>query len=256
MHSKHRYSFMHTFIDSLTMQQTIEQIKHCIEQRIPMQHVVINASKLILMKDNRELTKIVNNCSIINADGQAIVWAGKLLGIPIPERVAGVDLMYHLLQMAERKQYRVYILGARENVLELAVSAMVKRFPKLQIAGYHHGYFHRDQEQEIVKRISASEADILFVGMSSPLKEYWLNKHLFDLQTPFNMGVGGSLDIWAGYTNRAPVWMQKAGMEWLYRLCQEPQRMWKRYLIGNTKFIQLVLRHYFNPVEAVNHDIN
>ncbi len=248
-----RYPFLHTFINALTMEETLQWVESVILERRLVQHVVINAGKVVLMRQNPQLLKIVNDCEMINADGQAVVWAARWLHIPVPERVAGVDLMLKLLDLAENRGYRVYILGAEAAVLEQAINNLRLTHPNLQIAGSHHGYFSDAEEDLVVNGIANNEADILFVAMSSPKKEIWLHRNMTRLRVPFCMGVGGSIDIVANITSRAPVWLQQLGFEWLYRLLQEPRRMWKRYSVSNTVFILLVckalLRQCFNRIQ-------
>ncbi len=229
-------------IDALTMEQTLQAVEQIILLKHPVQHVVVNAAKLVALERDQRLKHIVNSCQLINADGQSVVWASKLLGRPLPERVAGIDLMHELIQLAARKGYKVYFLGAREDVINSAVITIRHKYPQLKIVGFRNGYFGERENAAVIESIRDARPDILFVGMSSPKKEYWLADNLDKLEVPFCMGVGGSFDVVAGVTRRAPLWLQRCGLEWLYRLAQEPRRMWKRYLIGNTKFILLVLQ--------------
>lgn len=227
-------------IDRLNMQQTLERCREIVDRGLFAQQVSINAAKLVAMRRDRDLREIVNRSSLVNADGQAVVWASHLLGDPLPGRVAGIDLMHGLLAMAEKEGYGVYILGARREVLEVAVRRLRSRFPRLRIAGYRDGYFSEDESQQMATDIRASGAQILFVAISSPRKERWLGKHGTGLNVPLVMGVGGSIDIIAGVTRRAPDSWQKLGLEWLFRLLQEPRRMFARYLISNLRFSALV----------------
>ena len=127
-----------------------------------------------------------------------------------------------------------------------------KKYPSLQIVGYRNGYFSEEEEPQLVKDMASSGADIMFVAFSSPKKEYWIRKYLKDLNIPFVMGVGGSFDVIAGSTKRAPLWMQKCGMEWFYRFIQEPRRLWHRYIIGNISFMIYVLKYKFELM--LNHN--
>jgi len=205
-----------------------------------VQHVVINAGKVVMMEDVAGLREIVASCDLVNADGQSIVWAGRLLGLEVPERVAGIDLMHRLLDEAEGKAWPVFFLGAKPDVLEACVRTLQEKHPRLTVAGFHDGYFNDDAG--VARLVCDSGARLLFVGMSSPRKETFLAEHLEEMGPVFAMGVGGSFDVVAGLTTRAPRWMQKAGLEWFYRLVQEPQRMWRRYLVGNVRFARIVLR--------------
>lgn len=237
-----RYKIFNTFIDAYTFDETLEKIKHIIENRIPTQHVVLNASKINLMQEDNKLTDIVNQCPLINADGASIVWAARKMKIPVPERVTGVDLFRKLVELSNETGYRIFLFGATEQVVLAVRQRFEKQYPNIQIVGTRNGYFKPEESLTIAKEIAATNADILFVAFSSPMKEYWIHKHFSDLKIPFVMGVGGSFDIVAGITKRAPLWMQNAGLEWFYRLIQEPRRMFKRYLVGNTKFVLLTFR--------------
>lgn len=242
MDSGKRYKIFNTYIDALTFDESVSEIKSIIKKKMPTQHVVINASKVNLMQQDVELTRIINSCPLINADGASIVWAAKKLGIPIPERVTGIDLFMKLVEIAAKEQFRIYLFGAKEDVVTYVKNKFESDFPGIQIVGYRNGYFHEDEELNIVKDISESKPDILFVAFSSPKKEYWINKYLNEMNVPFVMGVGGSFDVVAGVTKRAPKWMQNHGLEWFYRFIQEPKRMWNRYVIGNMKFIWLTFK--------------
>ncbi len=219
------------------MDETIAEVEKIIKAGKPTQHVVINALKVNLMNENEDLRKIVNDCPLINADGASIVWAAKQLGIPLTERVAGIDLFENLVKLAAEKGYTIYLFGTKEEVVQKVKNIFMEKYPSLQIVGVRNGYFTEADEPEIVKNMADSHADMMFVAFSSPKKEFWVNKYLNDLHIPFVMGVGGSFDVVAGVTNRAPKWMQDHGLEWFYRFIQEPRRLWNRYVIGNWKFV-------------------
>lgn len=238
-----RYQILNTYVDAISMDETIKEVEKIIENKIPTQHVVINASKVNLMEKDEVLRNIVNSCPLINADGASIVWAAKKLGIPLRERVTGCDLFQKLVVVAAKKGYKIYLFGAKEEVVTKVKDIYEKQYPGIQIVGYRNGYFKEEDEAEIVKEMAESGADMMFVAFSSPKKEYWVNKYINQLNIPFVMGVGGSFDIVAGVTVRAPEWWQRHGLEWLYRFMQEPRRMWKRYIIGNVKFILLTYKY-------------
>jgi N-acetylglucosaminyldiphosphoundecaprenol N-acetyl-beta-D-mannosaminyltransferase len=235
-----RASFLGLSLDLLTMDQTVEQCRQLIEAGRPAQHVVINAGKCVMVQDVPRLREVIQKCAMVNADGQSVVWAGRFLGIAVPERVAGIDLMGRLLALAETERYPVYLLGAKQDILDTFTAKVVQQFPGLIIAGTRNGYFK--DEAEVAAQIKASGARLLLVAISSPRKEFFLAEHLDEMGPLLAVGVGGSFDVWAGKTKRAPEWMQKAGLEWFYRLLQEPGRMWKRYLVGNSRFMWLVLK--------------
>ncbi|MDT1959017.1 WecB/TagA/CpsF family glycosyltransferase [Carnobacterium divergens] len=232
-----RIELLGSQLNCLTMRETVAVIDEIIKKRIPTQHVVINASKINLMSKDEQLKNIINDCPLINADGQSIVWAGRFLGFSIPERVTGIDLFTELVKKAAEDGLRLYYFGSEEEVVQEVIRLHQKQYPNLIVAGFRNGYFKEEESMEIVQEIHQSQADILFVAFSSPKKEYWIHQYKEQLNVPFMMGVGGSFDVVAGKTKRAPKWMQKMGLEWFYRLIQEPKRMFSRYVKGNTKFI-------------------
>lgn len=235
-------------VDVLTMQQTIDRIDRAILGKERIHHVVINAVKVANAQKDEELKDSIIHCDIINADGQGIVWASQLLKKPLPERVAGIDLMEELVKLAAEKRYRLFFLGAKEEIVKTVVDIYSKKYGNNIIAGYRNGYFTKDDEPGIAQQIADSNADILFVAISSPKKEIFLNTYKHLIKTPFIMGVGGSFDVVSGFVKRAPKWMQDWGLEWFYRTMQEPGRMWKRYLFGNSTFIYLVLKEKMKQI--------
>jgi N-acetylglucosaminyldiphosphoundecaprenol N-acetyl-beta-D-mannosaminyltransferase len=227
-------------VDLLTMDETVAGCRELIESQRPAQHVVLNAAKAVMLEDVPGLREIVSRCDLVSIDGQGVVWAGRLLGLRVPERVAGIDLMGRLIAECEASGWPVYFLGAREEVLVAFLDEVRRRHPRLAIAGARNGYFSDDAE--VAAEVAAAGTRVLFVGISSPRKETFLAARLPSMGAVFAMGVGGSFDVWAGLVRRAPEWMQRIGLEWLYRLAQEPRRMWRRYLVGNARFAALVLR--------------
>ncbi len=241
-----RIKILNTYIDNLSMQETLALIDAKIQAGQSLHHTVVNAGKIVAMKKDENLRKSVNEADLINADGQAVIWASKILNKPLKERVAGIDLFENLIDLAQKKKHSIYLLGAKEEVVSKLVKIIEKEYGKQVIAGFRNGYFAAEEEKKIVEDIVASNANMLFVAMSSPKKEIFLHQHRKALKSVnFIMGVGGSFDVLSGKTKRAPLWMQNAGLEWFYRFQQEPKRMWKRYLVGNTKFINLVLKEKF-----------
>lgn len=236
-----RADFLGLEIDRLSMKESIELAVRLIKSGGVHQHVVVNAAKVVAAQYDQELRKAINACSMINADGQSVVWASRLLKDPLPERVAGIDFMNALVDASSTSDFSIFLLGATEDV----VSRVDREFRRrgANIAGFHHGYWRKDMsDSELVELVRSSGANVLFVAIPSPTKEIFLSKYMPDLGVNLAVGVGGSFDVVAGVTRRAPRIMQKLGMEWLFRLMQEPRRMFKRYLVGNTKFIAVVIR--------------
>ena len=200
----------------------------------------VNAASINELAKNEELVHAFNNSNLINIDGISIVWALRFLGFYVPERVACPDLANDILALAEKKNYSIFILGAQDKVLTLCIQKLKIDFPELRIAGSRNGYFQEEEEGIILDMINNVSPDILFLGMPSPRKELFVEKYKSLLNAKYIFGVGGYFDILSGLTKRAPRWLQNIGMEWFYRFLQEPKRMWRRYLIGNFKFIWLV----------------
>lgn len=248
-----KINFLGIPVDSLTMGETVTHIDSAIKEDRNINHVVINAGKVVSMSKDNQLYNSVVSCDLINADGQSIVWAARFLGFKIPERVAGIDLMQELISLSAQKGYKCFFFGAQEDVVKKVVDKYAQKFGSKIIAGYRNGYFTSEMEPEIARQIADSGAQLLFVAITSPRKENFLYKYKSVLRkVNFTMGVGGSFDVIAGITKRAPLWMQNAGLEWFYRLIQEPGRMWKRYLVGNTKFIIMVLKEKFSLKKGKN----
>ena len=228
-------------VNSLTMAELLQLAEQRISSRRQLLIGVVNAAKVVNARRDRRLRQSLEQADIILADGVPIVWLSRLMGFGLPERVAGIDIMHRLLERSYEENYSVYLLGAKPEVVRKVVEFVRSNYPSLRIAGFRDGYFDKAEEKEVAEEIRASCADILFVAMSSPKKENFLEKWYEFMLVPVCHGVGGSFDIVAGVTKRAPVWMQKCGLEWLYRVIQEPGRMWKRYLVTNTIFIKLGL---------------
>ncbi len=238
---KHRKVIARVGIDDLNQQETLLEIERLIRAGGISMMTVVNASKIVLADKDEELRNIINSSEIVTADGMSVVWASRLLGQGLKERVTGIDTFESLLALAAEKGFSIYLLGARPQVVELLSQKLKERFPALKIVGSRDGYF--STSDEVVADIRRARPDILFVAMGSPRQEKWLAANLERLQVPFSIGVGGSFDHIAGFQSRAPLWMQKAGLEWLYRLISEPRRLWKRYILGNPHFLYLVFKH-------------
>ncbi len=229
-----------------TMKESLDYIEeNIINRKKDIQHIVVNAAKIVHAQKDEELRNAINNSDLVNIDGKPVVWALKLLGHKVPEKVSGVDLFVKLVELCAEKGYRPYFLGAKKEVLDQMIMNLEHDHPELKTAGYRDGYFKKEEEQDVADQIKNSGTDMLFLGITSPKKELFLDKYTQYMNVPFSMGVGGTFDIVSGKTKRAPVWMQNWGLEWFYRFLQEPKRMWKRYLTTNTLFIILVIKEFF-----------
>ena len=234
-------------VAAVTMDEVLPLVDAAIADRRPFQIGVVNAAKVVNMQRDPRLRDDVMASDIVLADGMSLVWASRLVGRPLPERVAGIDLMFRLLERAAEKGHRVFCLGATPEVLAAAVGRFRARHPQLIVAGTQHGYFGVEEEPRVAQAIAASRADIVFIAMTSPRKEQFLAQWSRQLDVPVWHGVGGSFDVAAGKVARAPILWQRLGLEWLYRVKQEPRRLWKRYLVTNTLFARLLLREWLRP---------
>jgi len=205
-----------------------------------------NASHLVDMQQNPELRQACLAADLVTADGMSVVWASRILGQPLPERVTGVDLLVRLLQLGEAQGLRSFFLGARPDVLDRFLAVCKAKHPGLPVAGWRDGYFPVSEHEAVVRQIAATQPDILFVALPSPFKDIWCQRYRDELGARLIIGVGGSFDVLAGIVPRAPSWMQRAGLEWSWRLMREPRRLWRRYLFGNSRFISLVMRSWLS----------
>ena len=215
-------------IDGVTMDQAVQVVGKMIKDR-GRPHMVVTANSEMIVAANYDplLLHIMERADLVVPDGIGVVWAARLLGCPVPQRVPGVDLMKALLSEAEVKEWKVFLLGAAPGVAEKAAEAILAEFPALRIVGCHHGFFGKEDETTLIQDLRESDADILFAALGVPRQEKWAAAHLGTIGIPVSMGVGGSFNIWAGIDKRAPQWMQRIGLEWLYRFARQPQR-WRR----------------------------
>lgn len=241
---KSRVEILGVQLDPWTTAETLIKIEEdYLKPQVPLHLMGVNADKINLCQRDPRLLKIVNECGIINADGASVVLAGKYLGIDIPERVAGIDLMQDLLQVCEEKGYTTYFFGAKQEVLDKMLLGFKTTYPALQVVGSRNGYFTDEELPAIIEDIRTAAPAVIFVGITSPKKEYIVDDCLKEGLNAVFMGVGGSFDVLSGTISRAPLWMQKAHLEWLFRVMNEPRRLFKRYFVGNTTFIKDIIRY-------------
>ena len=238
----HSARFLGVPLHPITMEETLEHVATAMRENRPLQHVALNVAKFVKLRRDPELRADVFGADLVGADGMGIVIGARLLGIRVPERVAGVDLMERILVRCADEGFRPYLLGARPEILAVAEENLKQRHPKLRLAGSRHGYFSPAEELQVVENIRLAKPDCLFVGMPTPRKERFMAAHSASLGVPFVMGVGGGIDVLAGYVQRAPTAWQRNGFEWLYRILQEPRRMWWRYLSTNVVYASILIR--------------
>jgi N-acetylglucosaminyldiphosphoundecaprenol N-acetyl-beta-D-mannosaminyltransferase len=211
----------------------------CRGERRPRTLVTLNAALIVMMRRDPELARACAAGDLIVADGVSVVWASRVMGRRLPARLAGVDLMTRLLELASRERLRVFFLGAQPSVVQSLVDRCARDYPGVVVAGFRDGYFKPESGPEVIAQVRDARPDMLFVGMPSPFKEVWCEVNRHALGVPLIMGVGGSFDVLAGRIRRAPRWLQALGMEWSWRLMMEPRKMWKRYLVTNAVFIAM-----------------
>lgn len=233
-------------IHRISVKNAIKQIENFIANKGRHQVCITNVYSLVVMRKDEEFKKANNISGLVVADGMPLVWVSKLYGQPIPERVVGYDIFYELCKIADEKLYNFFFLGSTTEVLNNMCVNLKKQFPDLQIVGtcsppYKETFSDMDN-LEMIKKINEVKPDILWVGMAAPKQEKWIYHNLDKLNVKVAIGIGAVFDFVAGKVKRAPRWMQNIGLEWLFRLIQEPKRLWKRYLVGNTVFIYLVFK--------------
>ena len=229
-------------LDAATLSDTADWARDWINSGRRGYICTINVAILMMMRSDPKLQGFVDRASLVVADGQPLVWASHLQHDHLPERVTGIDLVDELCALAAVEGFGVYFLGARRAVIETVAERMAARFPGLPISGIADGYFDASEAPQRAQAIRDSGAKILIVGMGVPLQEEFIEQHWEQLGVQIAIPVGGSFDVIAGTVRRAPVWLQRAGMEWSYRLVQEPRRLWKRYLVTNSQFLFHLLK--------------
>jgi len=223
-------------VDSLTTDEFLQRVEEFVSSGTPHQIAYLNADCVNKCWSNRAYREAISKADLVYADGMGVVWASRVFDRPLPERVNAGDLLPQFCELASAKKYRVYLLGGEDGIAERAAQRLAAEYPDLQIAGCHHGFFEEEEDCKVVDEIRQAKPDVLLVGMGAPRQELWIRDYLKDLNVPVAWGVGGLFDYCAEKFSRAPEWMRKRGMEWLYRLLLEPRRLWRRYVLGNLIF--------------------
>jgi N-acetylglucosaminyldiphosphoundecaprenol N-acetyl-beta-D-mannosaminyltransferase len=233
--------------DNLTLRETLDRVEEMIVSRRSHYVVTANVDFLAQARRDLELQHILLNAPLVLCDGTPLVWASRLFGNPLPERVAGADVVPELIRLAANKNYRLFFLGATEEANTRAIGRLRARFPKLEIGHYSPPFrpLLEMDDAEMIRRIRAAKPDLLFVAFGCPKAEKWLATHYLQLGVPVAMGVGATIDFLAGSVKRAPLWMQRGGVEWIYRLCQEPRRLSKRYTTDLWYFCGAIVRQWW-----------
>lgn len=239
-----RHSFLNTVVDNVDEATVLRMVDEAVRGRQSLRIFFLNALKIYEVDRNPAMGEALSRSELVLADGMSVVWASRLLGEGLRTRLSGTDVFTVLLAHAAERGHRIYFLGATEERLRSMIDVVRSRWPTLLVAGARNGYFTEADDLEVISEINRSRADLLFLGFGSPKKELWTLRHRTALEVPVIQGVGGSFDVLAGAIPRAPEWMQRAGLEWLFRLLQEPRRMFKRYFVTNSYFIWKVLHRW------------
>lgn len=242
-----RTKFMNTEVDNLTMQETLQEIEKIIKKNDSSYVVTPNVDHIVQLEKNQELRDVYANASLILTDGKPLIWISKLYGTPIKEKISGSDLFPLLCKLAAEKNYTMFFLGAAEDVARTAADNLIRKFPGLKVVGTYSPPFGFEKDEKEMNKIKSminkTKPDILIVGLGCPKQELFMYHHCKELNVPISFGLGASLDFEAGNVKRAPKWMANNGLEWLYRITQDPKRMAKRYLVDDLKIFSLFWKY-------------
>jgi N-acetylglucosaminyldiphosphoundecaprenol N-acetyl-beta-D-mannosaminyltransferase len=238
--------FGHLFVDQLTFAQALDEIERLIERRQGGAVLTPNVDHVVLAETDERFRLAYQAASLSLVDGMPLLWCSRLLGIRLPEKISGSDLVRPLIERCAKRGFRVFLLGGLPGAAEAAAKALKAELPELIIADTYAPMINlqrpRAERESIVARIQQAEPDVVLVGLGAPKQELWIHENLVALRPAVLFGIGASIDFMAGAVPRAPRWMSNAGLEWLYRLGKEPQRMWRRYLVRGPRFLPILLR--------------
>ena len=226
-------------VDAVTMAQAVERVEKLIDAQKNSIVATVNAEMLLRATKDDDFKKILNSAELVVPDGAGAVWAARHLGYEMPERVAGFDLVQELMKIAPTKGYKFFLFGASPGIADKAALKAQELYHGIKIVGTRNGYFTADDEPEIIAQIKNAKPDILLAALGVPKQEKWLTAHKDELNVPVSIGVGGTFDVMAGVVKRAPIWMQRAKLEWLYRAMLQPSRAGR--LIALPKFVWKVI---------------
>lgn len=244
---QNRMQFMNSYIDNITMTEAINHIEECIRLRKIGQVITPNVDQIVRMETDSYFKQICDNAELLLTDGHPLLWIAKWYKTPIKEKICGSDLVPKLCEVAVQKGYSVFFLGAAPGVAQRAADKLKGKLPNLKVAGVYSPPIGFEEDQEELNRINQmlydSHADMLFVGMGVPKQDIFIYENMKKYQIPMSFSIGGTIDFIAGEQKRAPKWVNKIGMEWFYRLCQSPKRMFKRYVIDDSKILKLAWKY-------------
>ncbi len=242
-----RQPFMNTYIDNVTKREAIAYIEYCIKNRIIGQVITPNVDQIVRMEWDERFRQICEGCELLLVDGHPLIWAAKLYKRPFKEKICGSDLVPELCEIAAEKGYSVFFLGAAPGVAQKAADNLKEKYPNLKVAGCYSPPlgFEKDEAEiaNINKMLLESKADMLFVGMGVPKQDIFIHENMKKYQIAMSFSIGAAIDFIAGVQKRAPKWMREIGFEWLYRLLSDPKRMFKRYVIDDSKYLYLIWKY-------------
>ena len=245
MTGRNSIKFLGVQVDTVDTQGIFDRVLNFALEDKQRKVVYVNTDCMLLSLKDEVYRNILNSADLVYADGVGVVWGARLWGHRLPRRSTGADFMPLFCQVIAKHGLRLFLLGAREGVAEAAAMRLRQQIPSLIIAGTHHGYFKPQDTENLISMINASKPHILLVGFGAPAQEKWIEEHVSRIHAPVIWGVGGLLDFLSGRTQRGPKWLLDNGFEWLCRLIVEPRRLWRRYLIGNTRFVLYIFWYRF-----------
>jgi len=248
-YNEQRFEFLGLYFHNFIMEEALRCLEEFITRKEPRMVFTPTAELIVQARKNAWLQRIYNSSDLLLIDSFVVYYFARISGKPVRAPVSAARLMLNFLPLANQKGYHIYLLGATEEVVTKTVEVIKNKFPRIHIAGWHNGYFDIDRCPEVINDIKRKRVDVLFVGMSSPFKERFISQYYKKIGVPVSIGVGGTFDIIAGKCKLAPSWVSRLGIEWLYRLLQEPRRLYKRYLFTNTWFVILWLKNLLISTE-------
>jgi len=250
MKSQERINVLGTPVDALLFTELLQRVGTVLTSGQRARIMYVNIHCMNVSWQNPEYRRILNEADVVYCDGAGVLLGARLLCKHLPARMTAADWIDDLCELCVQKGYRLFLLGAEEGIAERAAQVLCQRFPNLQIAGTHHGFFKQDGQQDVIRTINQAEADILLVGMGTPIQELWIDRHADKLNVPIVWAVGAAMDFISGKVPRAPRWMRSCGMEWFFRLIIEPRRMWRRYVVGNVVFMLRIVSRRLRGAES------
>lgn len=244
-----RMKFLNTEIDNLTMEESLQIINALINKKETSYVVTPNVDHIVKLEEDIEFQEVYKNADLILTDGMPLIWISKIKKTPIKEKVSGSDLFPKVCELASKKGYKLFLLGAAEGVADIAARRLEKKYEGLNVVGTYSPSYgfeaNEDEIKKIIEIIREAKPDILAVGLGAPKQEKFIFKYKDELNVPISLAIGASIDFESGNVKRAPKWMQNSGLEWFYRLCKEPKRMIKRYLIDDLKILKILIKKEF-----------